>query len=80
LLTLNTSHSFTSYLVRFLEFFRLAPPGTTTVSSFLDLGATALVKSGETQIFTPMYYFKARKPAGKAVVPASPIDAKIGGI
>ncbi|KAI9020425.1 sterol 24-C-methyltransferase [Hyaloraphidium curvatum] len=74
--------SVTSYLTRFLELIRLAPPGTTTVSQFLDVGAHALVRSGETQIFTPMYYFKARKPlaAGAPAEAASPVEGKVGGI
>jgi sterol 24-C-methyltransferase len=48
--------------VRLLEIVRVAPPGCTAVSSFLNDGARALVRGGQTGIFTPMFYFLARKP------------------
>jgi sterol 24-C-methyltransferase len=53
----------TNQLVRALELARVAPRGSTAVSTFLNAGADALVKGGETGIFTPMFYFHARKPA-----------------
>jgi hypothetical protein len=33
------------------------------VSDFLNLGADALVRGGESGIFTPMFFFHARKPS-----------------
>ncbi|MCG8591738.1 MAG: methyltransferase domain-containing protein [Proteobacteria bacterium] len=47
---------------RALEAVRLAPRGTTDVSDFLNRAADALVAGGETGIFTPMFFFHARKP------------------
>jgi sterol 24-C-methyltransferase len=41
---------------------RVAPRGTTEVSDFLNLAADALVRGGETGIFTPLFFFHARKP------------------
>jgi sterol 24-C-methyltransferase len=52
----------TNHLVRALEWARIAPRGSTAVSSFLNVGADALVRGGETGIFTPMFFFHARKP------------------
>lgn len=40
----------------------IAPKGTTEVSAFLNAAADGLVAGGEKQIFTPMYFFLARKP------------------
>jgi len=40
----------------------LVPKGTMSVSQFLHRGADALVAGGETGVFTPMFYFRARKP------------------
>lgn len=52
----------THQMVRALEAARIAPKGSTDVSSFLEGGARALVRGGQTGIFTPMFYFLARKP------------------
>jgi len=43
------------------ERFGLVPKGTMNVSQFLHIGADALVAGGETGVFTPMFYFRARK-------------------
>jgi len=51
----------TGALVRLLEALRLAPRGTAEVSRFLNQGADALVAGGERGIFTPLYFFLARK-------------------
>jgi sterol 24-C-methyltransferase len=51
----------TNRVVRLLEFLRVAPEGTAEVSAFLNRSADALVAGGETGIFTPMFYFLARK-------------------
>lgn len=53
----------TRRLVRVLEQVRVAPKGSTAVSEFLNAGAKALVKGGDTGIFTPMFFFHVRKPA-----------------
>ena len=45
-----------------LERLRIVPRGTTHVSGVLNLGATALAEAGRLGIFTPMYFFLARKP------------------
>jgi sterol 24-C-methyltransferase len=54
---------FTGNMVRVLEWMRVAPRGTTEVSSILNVAADALVRGGQTGIFTPMYFFHAKKPA-----------------
>jgi sterol 24-C-methyltransferase len=41
---------------------RLVPKGTTEVSQVLNTGADALVAAGQMGIFTPMFFFLARKP------------------
>ncbi len=46
-----------------LERFSVLPEGTAEVSRVLGKAGDALVEGGETEIFTPMYYFLARKPA-----------------
>jgi sterol 24-C-methyltransferase len=56
----------TGYLVRVLEAARIAPKGSVAVSNMLNAGADALVKGGQTGIFTPMFFFHVRKPAGKS--------------
>lgn len=53
----------TGKLVRSLEAARVAPKGSTAVSAFLGRAANALVRGGETGIFTPMFFFHVRKPA-----------------
>jgi sterol 24-C-methyltransferase len=49
-------------LVRTLESIRVLPPGATEVSTLLNFGAEALVRGGQTGIFTPMFFYCARKP------------------
>ena len=44
------------------EKLRLVPKGAKAVSTFLNAGADALVKGGETGVFTALYFFQARKP------------------
>jgi sterol 24-C-methyltransferase len=53
----------TNVAVRGLELVRIAPRGAAAVSSFLNAAADAIVRGGETGIFTPMFYVLARKPA-----------------
>lgn len=52
----------THFCVNYLEKFGLAPAGTTRVHEMLSLTAQDLVRGGQLQIFTPDYYFLARKP------------------
>ena len=52
----------TNLILRVAEPLRLAPQGAREVSSFLNWGADTLVEGGRTGIFTPMFFFLARKP------------------
>ncbi|KAF8403790.1 hypothetical protein HHK36_011896 [Tetracentron sinense] len=52
----------TKNMVKALEFVRLAPEGSQRVQSFLEKAAEGLVEGGRKEIFTPMYFFLARKP------------------
>ena len=52
----------TMWALRILESLRVVPKGTTGVQDFLNLAADSLVAGGRLGIFTPMFYFKARKP------------------
>lgn len=51
----------THTLVSTLEFFRIAPQGSTRVSSMLNATALDLVEAGRKEIFTPSLLFVARK-------------------
>eukprot|EP00127_Corallochytrium_limacisporum_P005444 Clim_evm13s205 gene=Clim_evmTU13s205 len=52
----------TDVFVRTLEAIKLAPKGSSEVSTMLNKAADALVESGKLDIFTPCYFFIARKP------------------
>lgn len=52
----------TRLLVWFLESIRVAPAGSYRVAQFLETGADALVEGGRKDVFTPLFYFVARKP------------------
>jgi sterol 24-C-methyltransferase len=52
----------TKLAVRVGETLRLVPEGTHAVSTFLNKGADALIAGGESGIFTPVFFFLARKP------------------
>ena len=52
----------TNLALRIAERMRLAPQGARDVSTMLNAGADALVAGGKTGIFTPMFFFIARKP------------------
>mmetsp|Transcript_31309 Transcript_31309/g.43406 ORF Transcript_31309/g.43406 Transcript_31309/m.43406 type:complete len:346 (+) Transcript_31309:33-1070(+) len=54
---------FTRNMVWFLELIGLAPKGSVRVSSFLERAADSLVIGGKMGIFTPMYFYKVRKPS-----------------
>jgi sterol 24-C-methyltransferase len=45
-----------------LELIKVVPAGAQSVSGMLNRGADALVRGGEMGIFTPMFFFLARKP------------------
>ncbi|KAI3510856.1 hypothetical protein L1887_17993 [Cichorium endivia] len=53
---------FTKNMVMALEYVGLAPKGSQRVQSFLEKAAEGLVAGGKKEIFTPMYFFLARKP------------------
>ncbi|KAI0066927.1 hypothetical protein BV25DRAFT_1877866 [Artomyces pyxidatus] len=48
--------------MRVMEFFGLLPKGTWQVGETLKIAADALVKGGQTKLFTPMYLVVSRKP------------------
>ncbi|KAF0699610.1 Aste57867_9826 [Aphanomyces stellatus] len=52
----------TYVLVTLLEWMGIAPRGTANVSRLLNQTADDLVAAGRADIFTPSYYFMARKP------------------
>ncbi|XP_066363483.1 cycloartenol-C-24-methyltransferase 1-like [Miscanthus floridulus] len=52
----------TRTMVKALEYTGLAPQGSERVSNFLEKAAEGLVEGGKKEIFTPMYFFLARKP------------------
>ena len=52
----------TNLTLRVGERLRVFPEGSRAVSTLLNKGADALVEGGESGIFTPMYFFMARKP------------------
>ncbi|PON57538.1 Sterol methyltransferase [Trema orientale] len=52
----------TKNLVVALEFVGLAPKGSQRVHDFLETAAEGLVEGGKREIFTPIYFFLARKP------------------
>uniref|UniRef100_A0A3Q7JFC5 Methyltransferase n=1 Tax=Solanum lycopersicum TaxID=4081 RepID=A0A3Q7JFC5_SOLLC len=54
---------FTRNMVKILERVGLAPEGSQKVQAMLEQAADALVEGGKEGIFTPMYFFLARKPA-----------------
>ncbi|KFH63125.1 hypothetical protein MVEG_11162 [Podila verticillata NRRL 6337] len=49
-----------------LEKLHQVPPGSTTVQKILETAADSLVEGAIAGIFTPMFFFVARKP-GSAV-------------
>ena len=52
----------TNLILNVGEKVRLAPQGARAVSTLLNAGADALVAGGESGVFTPMFFFLARKP------------------
>uniref|UniRef100_A0A7N0UF34 SAM-dependent methyltransferase Erg6/SMT-type domain-containing protein n=1 Tax=Kalanchoe fedtschenkoi TaxID=63787 RepID=A0A7N0UF34_KALFE len=53
---------FTRNMVKALECIGIAPKGSQRVLSFLERAGAGLVEGGKKEIFTPMYFFLARKP------------------
>jgi sterol 24-C-methyltransferase len=51
----------THFLVSTLEFLHIAPKGTVRVSALLNATAIDLVDGGKAEIFTPSFFFLARK-------------------
>jgi sterol 24-C-methyltransferase len=62
--TTRAGRAVTHALVRGLEVAGVAPKGSLEVSSMLERAADGLVAGGKLGIFTPVYFFLARKPAG----------------
>ena len=72
----------TNLALRALETVRIAPRGSAAVSTFLNRAADALVRGGQTGIFTPMFYvllqrvsegqwpFRREKPAEASALAA----------
>ncbi|XP_030547406.1 cycloartenol-C-24-methyltransferase-like [Rhodamnia argentea] len=56
----------TSLTVKALEYVRLAPEGSVRVQEFLLQAGDGLYEGGRREIFTPMYFFLARKPISKS--------------
>ncbi|CAK9187437.1 unnamed protein product [Ilex paraguariensis] len=52
----------TKNMVMALEYVGLAPKGSQRVQLFLEQAAEGLVAGGKKEIFTPLYFFLARKP------------------
>ncbi|CAI9103026.1 OLC1v1001440C2 [Oldenlandia corymbosa var. corymbosa] len=55
----------TKNLVKVLEYVGIAPAGSQRVSDFLEKAAEGLVAGAKKDIFTPMYFFLARKPVSE---------------
>ncbi|KAG0040653.1 Delta(24)-sterol C-methyltransferase [Podila clonocystis] len=51
-----------TYLLKIMEKLHLVPPGSTTVQKILETSADSLVEGAIAGIFTPMFFFIARKP------------------
>lgn len=58
----KVGRSLTNVFVRALEFLRIAPKGSSSVSTFLNLGADAFVEAGKRKLFTPNLFFLVQKP------------------
>lgn len=60
--TTTAGRAATTYMVRTLEALGLAAPGSTKVSTILQTAADSVLEGALLGIFTPMYFFVARKP------------------
>ncbi|KAG0265142.1 Delta(24)-sterol C-methyltransferase [Mortierella polycephala] len=61
--TTTAGRAATTYMVRTLESLRLVAPGSAKVSSILQTAADSVLEGALIGIFTPMYFFVARKPS-----------------
>ncbi|KAF9161024.1 Delta(24)-sterol C-methyltransferase [Actinomortierella ambigua] len=61
--TTTPGRKVTTALVSVLEKLGLAAPGSTKVSQILQTAADSLVEAARMDIFTPMFFFVAKKPA-----------------
>ena len=52
----------TNFTLRVLERLRVVPEGARAVSTLLNAAADSLVEGGKYGVFTPMFFFLARKP------------------
>lgn len=57
----NAGRNVTHAMVSALETLRIAPKGTTHVSAMLNATALDLVEGGKKELFTPSYFFLAKK-------------------
>lgn len=57
----------TTYMLKVLEFVRLAPKGTSKTQIMLQQAAVGLGQGGTLKIFTPMYLMVGRVPMNKVV-------------
>ncbi len=62
ILRTSAGRALTNLILRFGEKLRLVPEGISAVSTFLNIGADSLIEGGKSGIFTPMFFFLARKP------------------
>lgn len=62
ILSSKIARSMTNVLVRVLEFCKIAPKGSSSVSSFLNKGADAFVQAGKLNLFTANLFFLVQKP------------------
>lgn len=69
----------TNRMCELLEFLRIAPKGTATTAHVLAATGDALAAAGDAGIFTPMYFFLARKPFKDAAKEAAAKGGKKGG-
>jgi sterol 24-C-methyltransferase len=60
--TTTSGRAVTTFMVSALEKIGLVAPGSTKVSTILQTAADSVVEGAELGIFTPMYFFVARKP------------------
>ncbi|KAF9181533.1 Delta(24)-sterol C-methyltransferase [Haplosporangium sp. Z 11] len=61
--TTTAGRAATTYMVRTLESLGLVAPGSAKVSSILQTAADSVLEGALLGIFTPMYFFVARKPS-----------------
>ncbi|KAI8356825.1 sterol 24-C-methyltransferase [Mortierella sp. GBAus27b] len=60
--TTTSGRAVTTFMVSALEKIGLVAPGSTKVSTILQTAADSVVEGADLGIFTPMYFFVARKP------------------